>query len=101
MQHSVFEKRAKPGYANPARPRRPAEILREAIEKAVAEGADRKDMMLRLTLSDASDLKRDRTLAVSDISFTEGVMRFLGVEVTPGGVTASILERGGEAPAEA
>jgi len=76
----------------PPRPRRSAEIFRTAIDNAVAGGAALDDMMLRLTLSDASELKRDRTLAIEDISFSEGVMRFLGVKVTPGGVTASSLD---------
>lgn len=68
--------------------------LRGQIEAAEAEGVTREDMTLKLTLSDASHLKRDSTLAVTDISFTDGVMRFLGVKIEQGGVTASSLERG-------
>jgi len=75
-----------------SRLRRSADIFRAAIDKAVAEGAKLDDMMLNLTLSDASELKRDRTLATEDISFSDGVMRFLGVKVTPGGVTSSSLD---------
>jgi hypothetical protein len=69
-------------------------VLREAIEKAEQDGVDREDMTLRLTLRDVSDLKRDRTIAIEDISFAGGVMRFLGVKVTSGGVEASTLDRG-------
>lgn len=75
-----------------SRLRRSADIFRAAIDKAVEEGTGLDDMRLRLTLSDASELKRDRTLAIEDISFAGGVMRFLGVKVTHGGVTASTLD---------
>ena len=51
-------------------------------------------MVLRLTLNDATALRRDRTLAVSDLSFTGGVMRYLGVKVEQGGVPESTLDRG-------
>ena len=84
-----------PAAARPVRPRGPAStVFRAAIEKAVLEGVDRDDMTLRLTLRDVSDLKRDRNIAVEDISFAGGVMRFLGVKVTPGGVESSSLDCG-------
>jgi hypothetical protein len=51
-------------------------------------------MTLRLTLSDVTALKRDRDLPVADISFTGGVMRYLGVKVEQGGVPESVLDRG-------
>lgn len=79
--------------------RRTAEIFRAAIEKAAGEGYGADDMLLRLTLGDASELKRDRTLAIEDISFTGGVMRFLGVKVAPGGITTSRLDCGEAAQA--
>lgn len=79
--------------------RNSAEIFRAAIDKALEAGVDRKDMLLRLTHGDASELKRDRTLAVEDISFKDGVMRFLGVKVAPGGVTTSRLDCGADAVA--
>jgi hypothetical protein len=86
----------------PARPantqsrlRRSADIFRADIEKALADGAKLNKMVLRLTLSDASEIKRDRNLAVSDISFKDGVMRFLGVKVEQGGVTSSRLDPDG------
>jgi hypothetical protein len=86
------------GRANPnSRLRRSADTFRAAIDAAVADGAKLDKMTLHLTLSDASELKRDRTLAVEDISFKDGVMRFLGVKVEQGGVTASRLERPGGA----
>ena len=68
------------------------DAFRQAIEKAEADGASRDDMVLRLTLRDAADLKRDRTVPVADISFVGGVMRYIGVKVTPGGVAVSGLQ---------
>lgn len=70
-----------------------AVVFREAIAKAEAEGVDKDALILRLTLRDGVDLKRDRTLALSDISFSDGEMRFLGVKVAQGGVTTSVLDR--------
>ncbi|MDB5447664.1 MAG: hypothetical protein JWQ97_2981 [Phenylobacterium sp.] len=67
--------------------------FRGEIEKAEAAGVAREDMTLRLTLSDVNQLRRDGTLAVADISFTGGVMRYLGVKVEQGGVPASVLSR--------
>lgn len=66
--------------------------FRKQIEAAEADGVKRDDMLLRLTLSDVSHLKRDRDLAVTDISFKDGVMRYLGVRVEQGGVTDSALD---------
>lgn len=73
------------------RRRPPAITFREEIERAENEGVKRTAMTLQLTLADASLLKRDNTLAVSDISFADGVMRFLGVVVQEGGVVTSAL----------
>lgn len=75
----------------PPRRRPPAVRFREQIEKAEADGLARERMTLRLTYGDASLLKRDRTLGVSDISFAGGSMRFLGVTVEEGGVPESEL----------
>ena len=77
--------------------RHSAEIFRAAIDKALEDGVKPKNMLLRLTHGDASELKRDRTLAIEDISFAGGVMRFLGVKVELGGVTASRLDCGADA----
>jgi hypothetical protein len=79
---------------------RPIEF-RELIERAEAEGAARADMVLRLTLRDAADLKRDRSVSVEDISFVGGVMRYIGVEVAPGGVAVSALQSREAVEAEA
>lgn len=75
----------------PNRRASPAVRFRSQIEKAEAEGLERPQMRLKLTHADSSHLKRDPELAVSDISFAGGVMRFLGVEVEVGGVTESEL----------
>jgi hypothetical protein len=72
-----------------------AEEARLAIEQAEADGVARDAMTLRMTLRDASELKRDPKVAVADITFGEGGMRYLGVAVDQGGgVTQSILDRG-------
>ena len=67
--------------------------LRREVEKAEADGVLKEDMTLELTLQDVSNLKRDRTLAVTDIGFAGGVMTFLGVKIVQGGVGASVLRR--------
>ena len=74
-------------------PRRASAAIhfRSEIEKAEAGGVARTDMTLELTLSDASELKRDRGLPVADISFAGGVMTYLGVKVVQGGVVTSVL----------
>lgn len=76
----------------PVRRAAPATHFRGEIEKAEAAGSARADMVLRLTLGDLSKLKRDASLAVADISFSGGAMRFLGVRVEGGGVAESALE---------
>lgn len=70
--------------------------LRAEIEKAEAAGVSREDMSLHLTLNDVNQLKRDRSLPVSDISFADGTMRYLGVEVVQGGVSVSVLRTAGD-----
>lgn len=84
--------RPAPQARRPAVPRKPAVEFRDAIEKAESDGVSRGDMLLKLTLSDASELKRDRTVAVEDISFADGTMRYLGVKVSQGGVPKSTLD---------
>lgn len=72
----------------------PDKRFRAQIEAALTDGVSPKDMVLRLTLGDANALTRDPATPVSDISFTGGVMRFLGVRVEKGGIEASTLDRG-------
>jgi len=71
-----------------------AEEARMAIEQADADGVARDAMTLRMTLRDASELKRDPKVPMADISYGEGGMRYLGVAVDQGGVTQSVLDRG-------
>lgn len=78
----------------PKPPRSPDVRFRPQIAAALAEGSTTDDLILRLTLNDASRLSRDRDIPVADISFTDGVMRYLGVRVEKGGVPESILDRG-------
>lgn len=79
----------------PTPARRPTVAVRfkTEIEREAAEGVDLGDMALHLTLGDVELLKRDRSLPVSDISFTGGTMRYLGVKVVKGDVEASVLRR--------
>ncbi|CAN7198008.1 hypothetical protein LJR225_000630 [Phenylobacterium sp. LjRoot225] len=79
--------------STPARRAAAAIHFRNEIEKAEAAGASRDDMLLHLTLSDVSQIKRDRSLALTDINFAGETMRFLGVKVEQGGVTESVLIR--------
>ena len=76
----------------PPSPRQSAAVhFGEEIRKAELHGVNRKDMTLRLTLGDVNQLRRDRSLAVADISFAGGTMRYLGVKIEQGGVAASAL----------
>jgi hypothetical protein len=68
--------------------------FRAAIVQAELDGVAKAQMTLRLTLRDESELKRDRSIPVEEISFIDGEMRFLGVKVTPGGVAVSTLDLG-------
>ncbi len=61
------------------------------IREAVSAGAELADMQLNLTLMDASKIKRDRDIALSDVSFADGRMRYLGVNVVEGGARSSAL----------
>lgn len=70
----------------------PDRRFRERIETAVAGGTNPEDMVLHLTLRDVSLLSRDPAVPVTDISYANGVMRFLGVRIEKGGVAVSALE---------
>ncbi len=75
-------------------PKSLAETFRKAIEAAETAGTARDDMTLRLTLRDASNIRRDNRIAVEDLSFKNGEMRLLQVKVVTGGVDASTLDLG-------
>ncbi len=68
--------------------------FRQAIAQAETDGIDKAAMTLRVTFRDESELKRDRSVGVEEISFAGGEMRFLGVKVVSGGITTSVLDRG-------
>ena len=74
-------------------PKKHIQALRDLIATAQAEGVKPGKMLMRLTLGDAADLKRDPSVALHEISFKDGEMRFLGVKVAEGGVTNSSLDR--------
>lgn len=82
---------------------RPAQRFGREIQKALTDGTDAGELTLRLTLMDASKIKRDPAIALADVSFSPEGMRFLGVRVLEGGVKSSELLSGplpeSEAPA--
>ncbi len=65
--------------------------LRAAIAEAGDTGADLSALTLHLTHRDAALLKRSPAVAMEEISFLGGEMRFLGVRVEVGSVTVSGL----------
>jgi hypothetical protein len=77
-------------YTPPVRKRDAVTELRTAIAEAEGRGVKRKAMLLHLTHSDASLLKRSNEVAQNEISF-DGGMTFLGVKVEIGEVTVSAL----------
>lgn len=92
MTGSPAPKRSRTGpirRKGPAAPR-----FRAEIEAAEAAGVKKKKMVLRLTLRDVSELKRDPSVAIEDIRYADGEMKFLGVAVAQGGVTESVLDTG-------
>lgn len=66
----------------------------DEIEAAVLAGVERDAMTLRLTLRDASNIRRDGEIPVQHLSFTGGEMRLLKVKVVAGGVDVSKLDLG-------
>lgn len=79
---------------SPPSPANPDGRFRPLIEAAVAEGVAPDTMTLRLTLRDAHLMSRDRATPLADITYAGGVMRFLGVRIEKGDVTASALDLG-------
>jgi hypothetical protein len=77
-------------YQPAVRKRDAVSELRAAIAAADDRGVARQAMLLRLTHSDASLLKRSPDVAEDEISF-EGGMTFLGIKVETGAVTVSAL----------
>jgi hypothetical protein len=67
--------------------------LRAWIASADVEGVPRSDMQLHLSNRDLSGLKRSPSVQTEEISFLNGVMRFLGVEVVGANTSASRLDR--------
>ena len=82
---------AKPAKTPPPAPS--AVGFRSAIDAAIADGFEREKIVLRLTLRDSAALRRNPTVPLEDISYSEGVMRFLGVTVVEGGVEYSEVDR--------
>lgn len=78
----------------PASSEAPARRFGREIVSAIASGVAAEELTLRLTLMDASKVKRDPSVALSDISFSPEGMRYLGVRVIEGGVRSSELVTG-------
>ncbi len=72
-------------------PPAPGKKFRAEIEQARLDGIDPSALLLRLTLSDMSRLRRDREIAADEISFAGDEMRYLGVKVAGGDVETSAL----------
>lgn len=73
---------------------RPGERFGREIRAALADGASPDDFTLRLTLMDASKIKRDPLIPLTDVSFAPDGMRYLGVRVVEGNVRSSELMEG-------
>ena len=86
---------ALPGQKPSRRRGSAAEEMKLLIDQADADGVARKMMVLRMTLRDVSELKRDPKVAMEDIAYKDGQMRYLGVPVAQGGVTQSTLDLSG------
>lgn len=72
------------------------DTFRKAIEAAEKDGVERDAMTLRLTLRDATMIRRDNTIPLADISFADGEMKVLKVRVISGGIPESVLDLGGD-----
>lgn len=57
--------------------------MRKWIANADATGATRAEMLLQLSQRDIAGLKRSPAVAVHEITFVDGLMRFLDIEVVP------------------
>lgn len=73
--------------ARVAAPQTPAEQHGAAIRAALAGGADASALRLHLTRRDEDKLRRDPRVAMEDIRYADGEMRFLGVKVVSGEVS--------------
>ena len=67
--------------------------FRSEIEQAMSEGAALDDLTLHLTPGNLEQLKRDRAVAVADISFAGGAMTYLGVKILKGSGPSALDRR--------
>lgn len=76
--------------------------MRAWIAAADARGTPRSEMQLQLSGSDISGLKRSSRVRTDEITFVQGVMRFLDVEVVPAATSslATPAPTSAEPPAE-
>jgi len=75
----------------PTEPPNPGLMFKTKIGQAKLEGIDPSALLLRLTRGDTSRLKRDKSLALSDIRFADGKMYYLDVMTSEGEVAISEL----------
>ncbi|MBN9320236.1 MAG: hypothetical protein BGN86_10100 [Caulobacterales bacterium 68-7] len=67
--------------------------LRKLVEDARDSGIDLKKMELQVTQRDESIIKLSRDVAVSEVSFVEGQMIFLGVKLVRSATAHSSLQK--------
>lgn len=65
--------------------------MRKWIASAESRGVARGDMILHLSNRDVSGLKRSSDVGTHEITFADGLMRFLGVEVVAANASESSL----------
>ncbi|RAK58054.1 hypothetical protein [Phenylobacterium deserti] len=73
--------------------------IRQWIATAEGRGLVRSDMTLHLSNRDLSGLKRNSGVRIDEISFSEGVMSFLGVAIAPEAAASSRLDTSANASA--
>jgi hypothetical protein len=66
--------------------------MRDWVIDAERQGAQKSDLLLRLTHRDVATIKRHPSVRSNEVAFEPEGMRFLGVRVAEGGVAVSLLE---------
>ncbi len=71
----------RPKSSTPASSRESVTILRDQVIRALADGVDKRSLVLHLTARDDSALKRHPDIAISEIEFKDGETHFMGIRV--------------------
>lgn len=69
------------------------EAMRKAIASALEDGLLADDLLLRVNHRDLALIKRSPAVAIHEVNFKDGEMRFLGVPVAAEAVLQSYLDR--------